>query len=121
MFTELAYAMGGAPSGSGGGTSGGGLGALLPLVLMFVIFYFLLIRPQQKKAKTHREMLTNLHKGDRIVTSGGLIGEVTGISDTVITLEIAPKIRVKVSRSHIAGLSGPASSEPSSTEVEKKS
>ena len=104
MFTELAYAMSGGAS--GGDTGGGGLGALAPLIIMFVIFYFLLIRPQQKKSKTHREMLTNLRKGDRVVTNGGLIGRITGLTDQEITLEIAPKIRVKVARSHVAGLTG---------------
>lgn len=97
----LAYAMGSA--GSGGGAQGG-LGAFLPLILMFVIFYFLLIRPQQKKAKQHKEMLSAIRKGDRVVSSGGLHGIVTGIADDVVTMEIAPKVRVKVSRSSIAGV-----------------
>ncbi|MEW6266087.1 MAG: preprotein translocase subunit YajC [Thermodesulfobacteriota bacterium] len=114
-MTDLAYAMG--LSGGEGGQSGG-LAALAPLIIMFVIFYFLLIRPQQKKAKTHREFLTNLHKGDRIITTGGLYGEITGLTDTIITLEIAPKIRVKVSRSHVAGL---AQAAPQSSAAEEKS
>ena len=102
MFTDLAYAM--APSAGGGEGSGGGLAALAPLVIMFVIFYFLLIRPQQKKSKEHRNMLGNLKKGDRVITNGGIFGEVTGLNDTMVTLEIAPKIRIKVARSHVAGL-----------------
>ncbi len=106
MFDSIAHAMSGAPGGAGGG--GGSLGAFLPLILMFVIFYFLLIRPQQKKSKMHREMLNNLRKGDRVVTSGGLFGEITGITDTVVTMEISPKIRVKVSRAHVAGIANPA-------------
>ena len=88
-----------------GGTEGGaqsGLTALIPLILMFVIFYFLLIRPQQKKAKQHRELLAAVKKGDRIISTGGLHGIITGITDDIITMEIAPKIRVKISRGSIS-------------------
>lgn len=98
---NLAYAMGG--GGAGGGQSGG-FGAFIPLILMFAIFYFLLIRPQQKKAKQHRELLSALKKGDRVVSSGGLHGVITGMSDDIVTMEIAPKIRVKVSRASISGV-----------------
>lgn len=96
---DIAYAMG--TGGAEGQT--GGLGAFVPLILMFVIFYFLLIRPQQKKQKQHREMIGNLKKGDRVITSGGLHGRITGLSDTVVTLEISEKVRVKVARGNIAG------------------
>ena len=102
MFNDLAYAMGGLPGGGGG--AGGGLGTFLPLILMFVVFYFLLIFPQQKKAKAHRAVLANLQKGETVVTSGGLYGTITGITDTVVTLEIAEKVRIKISRSSIAGV-----------------
>ena len=81
----------------------GGLMSFLPLILIFVVFYFLLIRPQQKKAKEHQIFLANLKKGDGIVTSGGLHGTITGLTDTVATLEIAENIKVKVSRQHILG------------------
>jgi preprotein translocase subunit YajC len=95
-MTSIAYAANGAaPS--------GGIMSFIPLILIFVIFYFLLIRPQQKKAKDHQVYLSNLQKGDSIVTSGGLHGEITGLTDTVVTLEIADNIRVKVSRQHILG------------------
>ena len=99
---NLAYAMGGG-GGAGGGQSGG-FGAFIPLILMFAIFYFLLIRPQQKKAKQHRELLSALKKGDRVVSSGGLHGVITGMSDDIVTMEIAPKVRVKVSRASISGV-----------------
>jgi preprotein translocase subunit YajC len=99
----LAYALGGAGSGGTGG-QGGGFGAFIPLILMFAIFYFLLIRPQQKKAKQHKQLLSALKKGDRVVSSGGLHGLVTGLTDDMVTMEIAPKVRVKVSRSSIAGI-----------------
>ena len=97
----LAYAMGGS---GGAGGQGGGLGAFVPLILMFAIFYFLLIRPQQKKAKQHRELLAALKKGDRVINSGGLHGLVTGLTDDVVTMEIATKVRVKVSRASISSI-----------------
>ena len=98
----LAYAMGGS---GGAGGQGGGIGAFIPLILMFAIFYFLLIRPQQKKAKAHRELVAALKKGDKVVSSGGLHGVVTGLTDEVVTMEVAPKVRVKVSRGSISGVS----------------
>ncbi|MFO7986815.1 MAG: preprotein translocase subunit YajC [Desulfatiglandaceae bacterium] len=102
----LAYAMG--TGGGGAGGEGGGFGAFIPLILMFAIFYFLLIRPQQKKAKQHKQLLSSLKKGDRIITSGGLHGLITGIADDVVTVEIAPKVRVKISRGSISGITGKA-------------
>jgi preprotein translocase subunit YajC len=104
MFTTgVAYAMGGSPGGGAGG--GGGLMGLLPILLMFVIFYFLLIRPQQKQASRQREFIKNLKVGDRVVAAGGIHGEVKGLTDTTITLEIAEKVRVKVTRSTVSGSS----------------
>lgn len=99
---DIAYAMGG--DAIAGGAKG--MGAFIPLILMFVIFYFLLIRPQQKRAKEHKEVLKNLRKGDTVVTSGGIHGRITGLTDTIATLEIADKVRIKVSRGQIAGLGG---------------
>ena len=99
---SVAYAM--APS-AGQGSSGGGFSAFIPLILMFVIFYFLLIRPQQTKAKKHQELLNNLKRDDMVVTTGGVHGKITGITDTIVTLEIAPNVRIKVSKANIAGLS----------------
>jgi preprotein translocase subunit YajC len=90
--------------GFGGGGGQGGIGAFLPLILMFVVFYFLLIWPQQKKAKAHRQVLSNLQKGDNVVTSSGIYGTITGLTDTVVTLEIAEKVRIKVARNSIAGV-----------------
>jgi preprotein translocase subunit YajC len=103
LLTGVAYAMGGAPGGGSGGA--GGLMGLLPILLMFVIFYFLLIRPQQKTARKHQDFIKNLKVGDRVVTTGGLHGEVKGLTDTTVTLEIAEKVRVKVTRSAISGSS----------------
>lgn len=98
----LAYAMGGGSGGAGG--SGGGFGAFIPLILMFGIFYFLLIRPQQKKAKLHKEMISSMKKGDKVISSGGLHGVITGLTEEIVTMEIAPKVRVKVSRASISSL-----------------
>ena len=96
-MTSIAYAANGAAPG------GGGIVSFIPHILIFVIFYFLLIRPQQKKAKQHKELLGALKKGDRVVSSGGLHGTVTGLTEDVVTMEIAPKVRVKVSRASISG------------------
>ncbi len=100
-----------------GGGGFGGMESLLPLVLIFVVFYFLLIRPQQKKAKVHREMLGNLRRGDRIVTNGGLVGNVTRVpNDTELIVEIADGVKVRVMRGMIAesmAKSGPVSSSKS--------
>jgi preprotein translocase subunit YajC len=103
-MVSLAYAMGSGGGGAGG--QGGGFSAFVPLILMFAIFYFLLIRPQQKKAKQHKLLLSSLKKGDKIVSSGGLHGTVTGLTEEIITMEIAPKVRVKVSRGSVAGVMG---------------
>src|SRR4030042_6816440 len=99
MWTDLAYAMGTTP----GGGQGSQIMSFLPIILIFVIFYFLLIRPQQKRSKEHRGLLSNLKVGDNVLTSGGIYGRITGIRDDVITLEISDKVRVKVNRGHIAG------------------
>ncbi|MDH5299104.1 MAG: preprotein translocase subunit YajC [Desulfobulbaceae bacterium] len=81
----------------------GGVMQFLPLILIFGVFYFLLIRPQQKKAKEHQQFLSELKKGDLVVTSGGIQGKVTGLTDKVVTLEIAENVRIKVSRPFIMG------------------
>ncbi|WP_028584960.1 preprotein translocase subunit YajC [Desulfogranum mediterraneum] len=81
----------------------GGIASFVPLILIFVVFYFLLIRPQQKKAKEHQQYLSNLRKGDKIVTGGGIHGQITGITDSVVTLEIAENVRIKVNRASIMG------------------
>lgn len=101
----LVFAMGAGGTGGAEG-QGSGFGAFIPLILMFAIFYFLLIRPQQKKAKQHRELVSTLKKGDRIISSGGLHGTVTGLTDDVVTVEIAPKVRVKISRGSVSGVTG---------------
>jgi len=100
LISEV-YAMGNA--GSAGGAQGG-LGAFVPLIIMFVIFYFLLIRPQQKKAKQHREMIENLKKGDRVITSGGLYGTISSLDETNVTLEVADQVKIKLVRGNIVSV-----------------
>jgi len=77
--------------------------SVIMMVLMFAVFYFLLIRPQQKKAKEHQQMLEAIKKGDEIVTNGGLLGRVTGVGDRTLTVEISEKVRVRVLKSQVAG------------------
>ena len=103
-MVDIAYAMG---MGGTGGEGASGFTGFIPLILMFVIFYFLLIRPQQKRTKEHRQMISAVKKGDRIVTSGGIHGRVTGADDTTLTVEIADKVRVKVARGNVANLIQP--------------
>jgi preprotein translocase subunit YajC len=82
---------------SEGGQSGGfDFTAILPLIIMFVIFYFLLIRPQQKKAKEHKSLIQALKKGDEVITNGGLLAKVTDVGDNYLTCEIAEKVEIKL-------------------------
>jgi len=99
----LAFAMGGAPGGAAG--PAGGMAAfqqVIPLVFMFAIFYFLLIRPQQKKAKEHKALLEAIKKGDNVITAGGMHGKVNSVDDSIVTLEIATGVNIKITKSYIA-------------------
>ena len=110
--TLLALANGQAPAAGGGGPFGGGaFMQLAPLAIMFAIFYFLLIRPQQKKQRELQDWLKNIQKEDEVVTTGGLIGRIKGLSDHIVTLELQEKVRVRVLRSNIAG-KAPAPGQP---------
>ena len=84
-----------------GGDGGSSFLSLLPLVIIFVLFYFLLIRPQQKRAKQHKEMVASVKKGDDVATNGGLVGRVVDLDDNFVTLEIAKGVNVKVQRPSI--------------------
>lgn len=81
---------------------GGSFLGLLPMVLIFVIFYLLLIRPQQKRAKQHKLMVAELAKGDEVVTNGGVLGKITAADDNFVTVEIADGVRVNVQRMAVA-------------------
>lgn len=101
----LAFAMAG-PAGGAGGPAGGmaAFSQVIPLVFMFAIFYFLLIRPQQKKAKEHKALLDAMKKGDNVITAGGVHGKVTAVDDSIVTLEIANNINIKITKSYIASI-----------------
>jgi preprotein translocase subunit YajC len=91
---------------AGGAAPGFDFISLLPLILIFVVFYFLLIRPQQKKMKAHREMVGALKRGDKVLTSGGIIGTIVKVEDHELLVEIAKDVRVRVARGMISDLVG---------------
>ena len=102
MFVSAAYAQ------TAGGTGGlaGGLGGILPIILIFGIMYFLMIRPQQKKMKEHRAMVAALRRGDQVLTQGGIIGKVTKVKDDAneIEVEISSGVKIRVLRHTIASV-----------------
>ena len=93
---DVAYAQ------AGGGPST--FVSMLPLVLIFAVFYFLLIRPQQRKAREHRGMLAELKRNDDVMTTGGVLGKVQALTETEVTLEVAKDVKIRVGRTHIAQL-----------------
>ena len=99
MFVTPAYAQ--AAGGAGGA---GAIAQFIPLILIFVIMYFLILRPQQKRMKEHRAMVEALKKGDEVVTQGGLVGKVISVRDNELEVEIAPGVKVRVVRSSVTGL-----------------
>ena len=100
--------------GGGGDPSGGLAGMLLPMVIIFGIFYFLVIRPQNKKQQEHDNFLNNLKVGDGVVTQGGLLGKITNVEQDVLTLDVGSRVRIKVMRSHVQGPQPTAGSTESS-------
>jgi len=96
-FTTPAFAEGGAPASS--------FTQLIPLILIMLIFWFLLIRPQQKRAKEHRSMVEGLKKGDKVMTNGGIFGSITDVKDDYLKVEIADGVRIKIQRDAVAALS----------------
>ena len=102
-----------APGGDGGG---GGFGFFLPMIALFLLMYAIIVRPQQRQQKEHRKMLTEIERGDQVVTSGGIHGRVTGISDDVLTVEIAERVRVKLNKSAV---SSRTSAKPAGREATK--
>ena len=96
FFISDAYAEGAA------GPAGGGLEMILMMGVFFAIMYFMIIRPQQKRAKEHKNMLAALGKGDEIVTGGGVLGKITGMGDNFIEIEVSDNVKVKVQRQAIA-------------------
>jgi preprotein translocase subunit YajC len=99
FFISDALAEGAAVQGEPGGFMG-----FIPLILIFVLFYFLLIRPQAKRAKEHKQMVASLSKGDEVVSNGGLLGRIAELDDSFITMEIADGVKVKVQRQSVMTL-----------------
>ncbi|MFQ5911959.1 MAG: preprotein translocase subunit YajC [Nitrospinota bacterium] len=117
MAAELAYALGGAPGGEGGG----GLSSMLFMFAMiFAIFYFLMIRPQQKKQADQRRMLDSMVPGDQVMTSGGIYGTISKIKEDKVWLEVAENVRIRVQRNNISALLG-RGSRTSAKEIASKS
>lgn len=96
MFVAIAYAAEG-----GAGASQSPFGAFVPLILIFAIFYFLLIRPQQKKAKDHTKALETMKSGDEVITTGGIFGKVSKVDNDRVIVEIADKVKVTVAKSQL--------------------
>ena len=96
FFIYTAYAQDAAPQ--------GGLMSFLPLIVIFAVFYFMLIRPQMKRSKEHRQLVSQLAKGDEVVTNGGLLGRITDVSETFITLEVAENVKIKLQRQAVASV-----------------
>lgn len=104
MFSSPAFAQ------TATGAAGGGASAFLqivPLVLIFVIFYFLLIRPQQKRMKEHRALIDAVKKGDTVITGGGLVGRVTKVDELEVEVEIAPNTRVRAVKATLSDVRAP--------------
>lgn len=100
MFISTAFAQT-APAASGGGDMMSSLGSMLPLLLMFVVLYFVMIRPQMKRQKEARAMLEALAKGDEVATAGGLLGKITKLGDQFLSIEIAEGVEVQIQRSAV--------------------
>lgn len=96
FFISNAYAQDAAAS--------GGLMSFLPLIVIFAVFYFMLIRPQMKRSKEHRNLVAGLAKGDEVVTNGGVLGRITDVSESFVTLEIADSTQIKLQRQAVANV-----------------
>ena len=103
MWISPAYAQSGAAAPGGMGI----VGQILPLVLIFAVFYFLLIRPQQKRLKAHKAMVEAVKRGDTVVTAGGLIGKVTKVADEEVTIELADGVKVKAVKGTLSDVRTP--------------
>ncbi len=101
FFISSAYAQ---AAGDAAAAPQGGLFQFLPLIVLFVVFYFMLIRPQMKRAKEQRQMITALAKGDEVVTTGGLLGRIEEISESFVTVEVAPNVSVRLQKQAIASV-----------------
>jgi preprotein translocase subunit YajC len=115
-WLRAAYALGGRPGQAGEATPGGFMAPIFTFGILIAIFYFLLIRPQQKQRKEHGKMLEELKKGDEVVTQGGLHGSVYKIKDDTVVVEVADGVRLRFSKSAVAGLRTKSSEAEKATE-----
>ncbi|PVX29840.1 preprotein translocase subunit YajC [Sphingomonas pokkalii] len=97
MFSSPAYAQA-----TGAGSTAAGIVSILPLVLIFVVFYFLMIRPQQKRMKSLQDAVKAVKKNDTVITAGGLIGKVTKVDETEVEIELGPNVKVRAVKSTLA-------------------
>ncbi len=102
MISEI-YAMSPPAQGNNPASGGGMFGMLVPMIVIFGIMYFLIIRPQKRKEVSHRKFLEEMKKGDEVVTQSGVYGRIAGITDKVVTLEVADHVKIRVAKSSIAG------------------
>ena len=96
FLISSAYAQDAAPQ--------GGLMGFLPLILIFIVFYFMLIRPQMKRAKEHRQLVSALAKGDEVVTNGGLLGKITNVGESFVTVQLSENVEIKLQRHAVASV-----------------
>ena len=111
MFATPAYAQAADAAGAGGFLSGP-MGTLLFFLPLFVLFWFLMIRPQQRRMKEHQAQIAAVKKGDRVVTGGGLIGKVTKVGDSEVEVELGPNVRVTAVKSTLTQVGNPAAAKP---------
>jgi len=105
MTTAISVVLGlSAPSGQG---QSGGFLFVVPYILIFVVFYFLLIAPARKKQRLHQEMLKNLKAGTKVITNGGILGTVVGVTDEVVQLRVADQVKIEISKNAVAALQNP--------------
>ncbi|WP_266158642.1 preprotein translocase subunit YajC [Dyella silvatica] len=102
MNLPLSFVIAQAAPAAAGAQTFGSLTSLLPLILLFVVFYFLMIRPQMKRQKEHRNMVAALSKGDEVVTNGGIAGRVEDVGESFITIEIAPNVSIKLQKGAVS-------------------
>ena len=113
MFESIAYAMAQAPQAQGEGAPSP-LVSLMPLILMFAIFYFLLIRPQQKKQKDHEKLISELKKNDQVITSGGIHGTIVNVKETTFIVRVDDNVKIEISKSAVSGVKRQAGSQKDS-------
>lgn len=106
LSTTSALMIGAAPAG------GGFIAQMIPLLLIFVIFWFLLIRPQQKRMKEHQATINAVQKNDKVVTGGGIVGKVTKVGDDEVEIEIAQGVRIKAIKNTLSGVIDPKTAKP---------